>query len=407
MVTPTGKGVRDGMASLRRDAAGMQAELAAIRRHLHAIPEVGFDLPQTQRVILDALEPLGLEVSTGSDLSAVTAVLRGAADGPSVLLRGDMDALAIAEETGLPYASTNGAMHACGHDLHVAGLIGAARLLAARRDHIAGSVVFMFQPGEEAGGGAPLMIRDGVLEAAGPRVDAAYGIHVMPGVPGVFQTRAGALMGSANSVRIRIRGQGGHGSRPYQAVDPVPVVAEIVLALQTWVTRRFDVFDPVVLTVTQLFAGEVINAIPDEAGLGATLRTASNSAVAQVQRELPALVERIAAAHGCTAETEVIVGYPVTVNSDAEARGAIETLRSTFGQDRVEELPTAIMASEDFSFVLAEVPGAFVFLGATPEGIDPASAEMNHSPRAVFDDGVLGDQAAALAALALRHVGAG
>lgn len=396
-----------GVTSLRHDAAEIQTELVALRRHLHTIPEVGFDLPQTQAVVLEALAPLGLEVSTGTDLSSVTAVLRGAADGPSVLLRGDMDALAISEETGLPYASINGAMHACGHDLHIAGLIGAARLLAARREQIAGSVVFMFQPGEEAGGGAPLMIRDGVLEAAGPRVDAAYGIHVMPGVPGVFQTRAGALMGSANSVRIRVRGQGGHGSRPYQAVDPVPVVAEIVLALQTWVTRRFDVFDPVVLTVTQLFAGEVINAIPDEAGVGATLRTASNAAVEQVQRELPALVERIAAAHGCTVETEVIVGYPVTVNTADEATGAIATLRGVFGRERVEELPSAIMASEDFSFVLAEVPGAFVFLGATPEGIDPATAEMNHSPRAVFDDVVLGDQAAALAALALGHVGRG
>lgn len=398
---------RTGMTSLRHDAAGIQTELVALRRHLHTIPEVGFDLPQTQSVVLEALAPLGLEVATGTDLSSVTAVLRGAADGPSVLLRGDMDALAISEETGLPYASVNGAMHACGHDLHIAGLIGAARLLAARREQIAGSVVFMFQPGEEAGGGAPLMIRDGVLEAAGPRVDAAYGIHVMPGVPGVFQTRAGALMGSANSVRIRVRGQGGHGSRPYQAVDPVPVVAEIVLALQTWVTRRFDVFDPVVLTVTQLFAGEVINAIPDEAGLGATLRTASNAAVEQVQRELPALVARIAAAHGCTVETEVIVGYPVTVNTADEATGAIAALRGVFGWERVEELPSAIMASEDFSFVLAEVPGAFVFLGATPEGIDPATAEMNHSPRAVFDDVVLGDQAAALAALALSHVGRG
>ncbi|WP_309491635.1 M20/M25/M40 family metallo-hydrolase [Microbacterium sp. Se5.02b] len=167
--------------TLRDDAARLLPELVTLRRELHRIPEPGFDLPQTQRAVLDALEGLGLEITSGTDLSSVTAVLRGAVDGPSVLLRGDMDALAIVEETGLDYAATNGAMHACGHDLHVAGLVGAARLLAARRDRIAGSVVFMFQPGEEAGGGAPLMIRDGVLEASGRRVEAAYGIHVGPG----------------------------------------------------------------------------------------------------------------------------------------------------------------------------------------------------------------------------------
>ncbi len=167
--------------TLRDDAARLQPELVELRRRLHRIPEPGFDLPLTQRAVLDAIDGLGLEITTGSDLSSVTGVLRGATDGPSVLLRGDMDALAIVEETGLDYASTNGAMHACGHDLHVAGLVGAARLLAARRDRIAGSVVFMFQPGEEAGGGAPLMIRDGVLDAAGTRVEAAYGIHVGPG----------------------------------------------------------------------------------------------------------------------------------------------------------------------------------------------------------------------------------
>lgn len=393
------------MSSLREDAAVLQPDLVALRRRLHAHPEVGFALPETQRTVLDALAPLGLDITTGSDLGSVTAVLQGASEGPSVLLRGDMDALAIVEQTGLPYASTNGAMHACGHDLHIAGLVGAARLLASRREQISGSVVFMFQPGEEAGGGAPLMIRDGVLDAAGSRVAAAYGIHVMPGVPGVFQTRAGALMASANSVRIRVRGQGGHGSRPYQAVDPVPVVAEIVLALQAWVTRGFDVFDPVVLTVTQLHASEVINVIPDEAGLGATLRTVSGDAVVRAQREIPVLASRIAAAHGCSAVTEVVVGYPVTVNSAPEAAGAIDALGAEFGHDRVERLAAAVMASEDFSFVLAEVPGAFVFLGATPAGIDPVAAEMNHSPRAVFDDGVLGDQAVALAALALRHVG--
>ncbi|PRA78458.1 M20 family metallopeptidase [Microbacterium sp. MYb66] len=391
--------------TLREDAAHLLPELVDLRRRLHRIPEVGFDLPETQALVLEELADLGLEITTGTDLSSVTAVLRGAADGPSVLLRGDMDALAIVEETGLEYASANGAMHACGHDLHVAGLVGAARLLAARRESIAGSVVFMFQPGEEAGGGAPLMIRDGVLDAAGRRVDAAYGIHVGPGEHGTFQLKAGTIMAGANVLKVTVHGRGGHGSRPHQAVDPVPAVAEIVLALQSWVTRRVDVFDPVVLSVTKLFASEVVNVIPEQAGLAATLRTLSEASIAQAQAELPPLVERIAAAHGCTADVEVIIGYPVTVNTAPETAAAAAALRDEFGDDRVEELTVPWMASEDFSFVLREVPGTFLFLCATPPHIDPDDIPMNHSPHAVFDDAVLGDQAAALAALALRHVG--
>jgi hippurate hydrolase len=391
--------------TLREDAAHLLPELVDLRRRLHRIPEVGFDLPETQALVLEELADLGLEITTGTDLSSVTAVLRGAADGPSVLLRGDMDALAIVEETGLEYASANGAMHACGHDLHVAGLVGAARLLAARRDSIAGSVVFMFQPGEEAGGGAPLMIRDGVLDAAGRRVDAAYGIHVGPGEHGTFQLKAGTIMAGANVLKVTVHGRGGHGSRPHQAVDPVPAVAEIVLALQSWVTRRVDVFDPVVLSVTKLFASEVVNVIPEQAGLAATLRTLSEASITQAQAELPPLVERIAAAHDCTADVEVIIGYPVTVNTAPETAAAAAVLRDEFGDDRVEELTVPWMASEDFSFVLREVPGTFLFLCATPPHIDPDDIPMNHSPHAVFDDAVLGDQAAALAALALRHVG--
>ncbi|MEV4774063.1 M20 metallopeptidase family protein [Microbacterium sp. LWH12-1.2] len=396
---------RELAKAVRAEADALLPELIALRRRLHATPEIGFHLPQTQTAVLEALEPLGLEITTGTDLSSVTAVLHGSSAGPSVLLRADMDALSITEATGLPYASTNGAMHACGHDMHTAGLIGAARLLTARRAEIAGSVVFMFQPAEEAGGGAPLMIRDGVLHAAGVRVDAAYGMHVGPGVRGLFQTRPGPIMAGSNAVKVRIRGRGGHGARPHLSVDPVPAVAELVLALQNWVTRRFDVFDPVVLTVTKLFAGEVLNVIPDEAGFAATLRTLSTASIETVRNELPAFVERIAAAHGCTAEVEVIVGYPVTVNSHAETASAIGTLRGMFGDERVEELASPFMASEDFSYVLNEVPGAFIFFRTTPADLDPAEAEANHSPRAVFDDGLLADQAAAMAALALSHVG--
>ncbi|MEZ7130491.1 M20 family metallopeptidase [Nonomuraea sp. AD125B] len=391
--------------SLRADAAEIAADLVALRRRLHREPEVGFDLPRTQAAIVEALKPLDLEIRLGERLSSVTAVLRGGRPGPSVLLRADMDALAIHEETGLEFASRNGAMHACGHDLHVAGLVGAARLLAARRSELRGSVVLMFQPGEEAGGGAPLMIEEGVLDAAGQRVEAAYGIHVFPGTPGTFSTRPAALMAGANVLRVRVTGRGGHGSRPHEAVDPVPVLAEIVLAFQTYVTRRVPVFDPVVISVAKLSAGDVLNVIPERAELAGTVRTMSKASSERLAVELPALASRIAEGHGCRAETEFEVVYPVTVNDAECAEGALSTLATAFGDERAQRLESPVMASEDFSFVLDEVPGAFVFLGATPAHIDPERAEMNHSPRAEFDDGVLADQAVALAALALRHVG--
>ncbi|GGH33318.1 M20 metallopeptidase family protein [Microbacterium album] len=392
-------------AALRADAAAILPDLVALRRDLHRNPETGFAVPRTRAAVLAALAGLPLEITEGpEDFGSVIAVLRGAADGPSVLLRADMDALPVAEETDLEYASTNGAMHACGHDLHVAGLVGAVRLLCARRAELAGSVVFMFQPGEEAGGGSPQMIDAGVLEAAGVPVSAAYGIHVLPGTPGVFATRPGPLMGGANAFRARIIARGGHGSRPHQALDPVPVLAEAVLAIQSYVTRRFSVFDPVVVSVTTLRGSDALNVIPDDAEFGATVRTLSPENVDRLAVELPELVARVAAAHGCRAESTFEVVYPVTVNDVDRATDAVATLAEAFGADRVDVLEQPIMASEDFSFVLNRVPGAFVFLGATPAGIDPAEAEMNHSPRAVFDDDVLGDQAAALALLALRHV---
>lgn len=401
------------LAALRADASALLPDLIALRRDLHRNPETGFALPRTQAAVLAALESLvadGLELTTGTSqvagatLGSVTAVLHGGKPGPAVLLRADMDALGIVEETGLEFASENGVMHACGHDLHVSGLVGAARLLTARRAQLAGSVVFMFQPGEEAGGGSPFMIDEGVLDAAGSRVEAAYGIHVMPGEPGEFSTRPGPLMGGANVFRVRITGRGGHGSRPHEAVDPVPVLAEIVLALQTYATRRVSVFDPVVISVTQLSASEVLNVIPEHAELGATVRTLSVDAVERLRADLPALASAIAEAHGCLAESTFEVVYPVTVNDEASAHAALSTLADLFGEARVRRLEQPMMASEDFSFVLREVPGAFVFLGATPAHIDPADAEMNHSPRAVFDDGVLADQATALAALALSHL---
>lgn len=385
-------------------AALLTDELIALRRALHADPEVGLDLPRTQQRILDALAGLDLEINLGQATTSVTAVLRGGRPGPVVLLRGDMDALPVVEQTGLDFASTNGSMHACGHDLHVTGLVGAAKLLAARRAELSGSVIFMFQPGEEGEGGARHMIEEGVLDAAGEPVVAAYGVHVATGEYGVFETRPGTLMAGANELYVTFHGKGGHGSQPQTSVDPVPALLEYGLALQTMVTRRFSVFDPVVVTVTQLSAGQAVNVIPPSATLGATVRTLSKASIDTLITETKKLADGIAAAHGCTAEVDFQSDYPVTINDADEARFALEVAAEVFGADRSRELPAPHMGSEDFSYVLERVPGAFVFLGVTPPSMDLSQAAWNHSPLVVFDDAALPDQAAYLAELAWRRL---
>ncbi|TCO24664.1 hippurate hydrolase [Kribbella steppae] len=390
--------------NLVEEAAAIAPGLIDLRRVLHQIPEVGLDLPKTQAMVLDAVAGLPLEISTGKDLTSVIGVLRGGQPGPTVLLRGDMDALPVVEETDLEYVSTNGNMHACGHDLHTAGLVGAARLLSAHREELQGNVLFMFQPGEEGLGGAGYMIREGLLQATGDKPIAAYAIHVWShAAKGLFQTRPGTMMAGSNQLHITVHGKGGHGSSPYTTVDPVPVVAELVLALQTYATRRVDVFDPVVITVTQLAAGVAVNVIPNTARLGATVRTLSNATFDQLSRELPALAEGIATAHGCTVEADFSKQYPVTINDAARTAETSALLGEVFGAERVPPFDNPLMGSEDFSMVLEQVPGTFVMLGARPDDVGE-DGPSNHSSVVRFDDAVLGDQAAALAQLATSHL---
>ncbi|MFI6994326.1 M20 family metallopeptidase [Nonomuraea wenchangensis] len=393
---------------MREEARRILPELVRLRRELHADPELGLRLPRTQQRVVAALQGLDLEITLGKELDSVVAVLRGGRPGPVVLLRADMDALPMREQTDLPYRARGEAMHACGHDLHVAGLVGAAMLLHGRRAELAGDVVFMFQPGEEVADGAARMIAEGVFDAAGKRPVAAYGIHVVPGEYGVFSTRPGPLMAGCAELDVVVRGSGGHASAPHLTIDPVPAVAELVQALQTYVTRRFDVFDPVVLSTTQLHAGGAArNIISDEAGLGATIRMLSEAALDQLRAGLPELVKGVAAAHGCAADVEIRVLCPPTVNDPALAAGALATLAAAFGDERVRVSPAPVMGSEDFSYVLREVPGVFVFLRATPRDLDHETAAPNHSPHVVFDDAVLADQAVALATLAAGHLGLG
>jgi hippurate hydrolase len=392
--------------SLHEDAVALQDELVALRRGLHQIPEIGLYLPRTQEKVLGALDGLPLEISVGDKLSSITAVLRGGKPGGVVLLRGDMDGLPVTEQTGEEFSSRiDGAMHACGHDLHTAGLVGAARLLSARRDELAGDVVFMFQPGEEGFDGAGHMIEEGVLAAAGRPIDAAYGLHVSSAKfpTGMFVSRPGPLMAASDGLVVRVIGSGGHGSQPHFARDPMPAACEMVTSLQTMVTRGFDVFDPVVLTVGTFHAGTRRNIIPDDVRFEATVRSFSESARERVREQAVRVCRGIAAAHGLEIEVSYEDEYPMTVNHQSGHDFVASTVREVFGEDRFHELADPMTGSEDFSRVLARVPGAYLFLGATYSE-DPRSAPNNHSPRATFDDSVLPDGAALLAELAVRQL---
>jgi amidohydrolase len=385
-------------------------ELVSLRRALHQVPELGLDLPLTQQLVLDALAGLDLEVTLGKGLSSVVAVIRGTGDGPPILLRGDMDALPVTEEVEIPYASQHpGLMHACGHDLHVAALVGAARILCELRSELSGDVVLMFQPGEEGPGGAEPMIAEGLLEAAGRRVEAAYALHVYSaGDPqGQWGGRGGALFAACDELNVRVVGAGGHGSVPYRAKDPVPVACEIVLALQAMVTRQFDIFDPVVVTVGTITSGTKENIIPAHADFAATVRTFSAAAREQVAVASTRVAEGIAGAHGLTAQVDYVRGYPSTINDPEEYAFVADTIVGMFGAAQYREWPHPDPGGEDMSYVLQEVPGAYVMVSACRAGVDPDSAADNHSPLADFDDSVLPDCAALLAELALRRTAVG
>ncbi|MFN8623620.1 MAG: M20 family metallopeptidase [Chloroflexota bacterium] len=391
-------------AALLASARAILPDVVAVRRRLHRIPEIGNDLPRTQALVADELRALGVEHTLGTSVTSVTGIIRGGHPGPVVLLRGDMDALALTEDTGLDFVSeTPGRMHACGHDTHVAMLLGAARLLHERRADLAGTVILMFQPGEENYHGARFMLEEGVLEAAGERPAGAFALHISTSYPaGELHYRAGALLAANDRFVITVKGRGGHGSAPHRALDPVAIAAEIVIALQLMVTRRVDVFDPAVVNVSRITAGTAYNIIPEVAVLEGTTRAISYEQQANIRRQLRQVVDGVCAAHGATADVLLEPGYPVTMCDPDFTELARQEAVAIVGDAAVKPMRDPIMGAEDFSYVLQEVPGAMFFLGARPASEDPETAPSNHSNKVVFEEEPMAAGVATYVAVALR-----
>jgi amidohydrolase len=401
-----------GATGLLDEAAGYLPGAVELRRTLHRFPEVGNDLPVTQEQVLAAIDGLPLDVTMHETTSGIAALLTGSKPGPTVLLRGDMDALPLHEDTGLDFASqTHDQMHACGHDTHTAMLVGAARLLSGHVNDLAGRVLFMFQPGEEGHHGARFMLDEGLLDVptladgTPSPVTGAFALHITSALPsGWLSARGGPAMASADTVMIDIVGKGGHASEPHRTIDPIPVACEVVQALQMMVTRTVDVFDPAVVTIGQITAGTTNNIIPETAHILGTMRSVSEATRTKVKDNIRRVVDGIAAAHGVSATLRIDTGYPVTVNDGAFTRNALGIARSVVGAENVIELPHPIMGAEDFSYVLQEVPGTMMFLGGTPPEIDLATAAPNHSNRVYFDEQAMAHGIATYAAVALDHL---
>jgi hippurate hydrolase len=398
----------EAVPDLLAAARSILPDLLSIRRAIHRRPELGLDLPETQRLIAMELGKLGLEPKLGKGLSSVTATIGDGKPGRTVVLRADMDALPLTEETGLEFASEiDGRMHACGHDTHVTMLLGAARLLVERfrRDptSLAGPVRLMFQPGEEGWFGAKVMLDEGFLDDLSADNARAFAIHISALFPsGEVHSRPGTLLASADNIAITVRGSGGHASMPHNARDPIPVAAEIITALQVAITRSLDAFDPVVLTIAHLTAGTTTNIIPETALLEGTFRTVSDKRRAAMPELIRRVVSGVAAAHDVEADVVFKPLYPVTVNDGRVFDAVQEIARFVVGAADVHEMAAPIMGAEDWSYVLQRIPGVMVDLGGRPRDRELAGYPMNHSNLVVFDEDAMAAGVALYVAVAER-----
>ena len=382
-------------------ARRLRPQLVEDRRAIHQNPELAFQEVKTAARVHERLTALGIEHRTGVAETGVIGVIRGSRPGRTVILRGDMDALPILEETPVPFASQNpGVMHACGHDSHTAMLLGAAQLLNERRDRLAGTVKLMFQPAEEGGGGGKRMIDEGLLEA--PEVDAAFMIHVHPELPiGKVGFRSGPSMAGMCRFEIEVKGRGGHAARPHVAIDPVVISAHVVTVLQTLVSRELDPTAMGLITMGSITSGTAANIIPDNALIKGTIRAHDPKVMELLRTRVAELATGVAAAMRAEAEVRYGMAYPPLATDDAMTELAAGAARSVLGAENVEEVPIT-MGAEDFAFVLERVPGSVVRLGVRKEGWERPLAV--HTATFDIDEDALPVGAATMAAIALDYL---
>ena len=369
-------------------------DIVALRRDIHREPELGFDTEKTAEKVVDALDGLPLEIHTGVAKNGVVATLKGEGGGPTVALRADMDALPIHEATDLPFASEiDGKMHACGHDGHTSMLVGAARALCQDhlRERLSGTVKFVFQPAEEGYAGGRAMVEEGVAQD----VRQIFALHLWPGLEfGAAATKAGPIMAAADAFVMTVKGSGGHGAMPHLAADAVAIAAQVVTALQTIVSREVDPVEPAVLTVGEIGAGSAFNIIPETARLGGTVRTLNIELRERMPERIAELARGVAKGMRGDAELDYNFSYPVTQNDADAAKVALGVAGELFGQEHAVQLANPSMGAEDFAFFLEKVPGAFIWLGV-------GDVSGLHTPQFSFNEEILPQGAALLAALAL------
>ena len=390
------------------EATAVLPQAVALRRRIHEQPELGLHNPITAALVEEQLQGLDVAIARSKSTSGLIVSLAGKRPGKTILLRGDTDALPMPEDTGLPFKSRiDGRMHACGHDAHTAMLVHAAHLLHRHRDEFAGTVKFMFQPGEEGYHGARYMIEEGLIDAD-PRPDAAFALHIIPNIKAnTFAGKAGPIMGSADAWEMTVKGRGGHASAPHDAIDPMPVAFEIGLALQNMVTRRHSVFDPVVVTVARITGGTTNNVIPEAVELEGTLRATSPGARQAAQENIERVMTHVAAAHLCTAEIKFTQGYPVTVNDARFFDFAREVAREVAGDGGFTPMASPLMGAEDFSYVLQRIPGVMFALGVMPDRRDAnGRVAPVHSNRMMLNENAMATGIAMHAAIATRFLAA-
>ena len=374
-------------SALFEEAQALQGQTVALRRDIHRHPELGLHLPRTRATVLEALSDLDLDITLSNETSGIVATLHGARPGPSVLLRGDMDALPMPEQTGLDFSSTEaGCMHACGHDAHTANLLGVARVLAKHTSHISGKVLLIFQPGEEGFAGGEKMIQDGMFDDF--KIDEVYALHNWPELPlGTFGVNSGPMMAAVDEFDITVKGKGGHAASPHLAIDPVVISAQVISAVQTIISRSTDPVDKALISITKINAGTAYNVIDDQVKMGGTIRTFRRETRAYIEKRLNELCKGIADAHGAEIKIEfdLVNKYPPTINSKEETKFAANVAKDLVGDDKVITDIDPSMGGEDFSYLLEKKPGSYLYLG---QGDEEHSAHL-HTTKYDFNDNLL------------------